>query len=37
MELTYDNSNVIKKLNLTSQEVLLLKSLEEFYQNYRGL
>lgn len=33
MELTYDNSNVIKKLNLTSQEVLLLKSLEEFYQN----
>jgi hypothetical protein len=33
MELTYDNSNVLKKLNLTSQEVLLLKSLEEFYQN----
>ena len=33
MELTYDNSNVIKKLNLTSQEVLLLKSLEEFYSN----
>lgn len=28
---TYDN--IYHKLNLTSQEVLLLKSLEEFYQN----
>jgi hypothetical protein len=33
MEPTYDNSSVYKKLNLTSQEVLLLKSLEEFYNN----
>ncbi len=28
---TYDN--IYHKLNLTSQEILLLKSLEEFYQN----
>jgi hypothetical protein len=33
MEPTYDNSSVYKQLNLTSQEVLLLKSLEEFYNN----
>ncbi len=32
MEPTY-NSCVYKKLNLTSQEILLLKSLEEFYNN----
>ena len=30
---TYDNSSVYKKLNLTSQEILLLKSLEDFYNN----
>ena len=33
MESTYDNSSVYRKLNLTSQEILLLKSLEEFYNN----
>ncbi len=37
MEPTYkfdnDNGGVYKKLNLTAQEVLLLKSLEEFYNN----
>jgi hypothetical protein len=33
MEPTYDNSSVYKKLNLTSQEILLLKSLEDFYNN----
>jgi len=34
MEPSYsDNGVVYKKLNLTSQEILLLKSLEEFYQN----
>ncbi len=32
MEQTY-NSCVYKKINLTSQEILLLKSLEEFYSN----
>jgi hypothetical protein len=30
---TYDSNIVYKKLNLTSQEILLLKSLEEFYNN----
>jgi hypothetical protein len=33
METTYDSNSVYVKLNLTSQEILLLKSLEEFYQN----
>lgn len=33
MEPSYSNGVVYKKLNLTSQEILLLKSLEEFYQN----
>ena len=33
MESTYDNSSVYRKLNLTSQEILLLRSLEEFYNN----
>ncbi len=34
MEPSYsDNGVVYKKLNLTSQEILLLKSLEEFYNN----
>ena len=34
MEPSYsDNGMVYKKLNLTSQEILLLKSLEEFYHN----
>ncbi len=34
MEPSYsDNGVVFKKLNLTSQEILLLKSLEEFYHN----
>ncbi len=33
METTYDSNSVYIKLNLTSQEILLLKSLEEFYQN----
>ena len=33
MEPTYDSGVVYKKLNLTSQEILLLKSLEEFYYN----
>jgi hypothetical protein len=33
MEPSYDNGVVYKKLNLTSQEILLLKSLEEFYHN----
>jgi hypothetical protein len=33
MEPSYDSSIVYKKLNLTSQEILLLKSLEEFYNN----
>lgn len=32
MALSY-NDNVYNKLNLTSQEILLLKSLEEFYNN----
>jgi hypothetical protein len=30
---SYDSSILYKKLNLTSQEILLLKSLEEFYNN----
>ncbi len=33
MEPSYSNGVVYKKLNLTSQEILLLKSLEEFYQD----
>jgi hypothetical protein len=33
MEPSYDSRVVYKKLNLTSQEILLLKSLEEFYYN----
>ena len=33
MDTTYDSINVYRKLNLTAQEVLLLNSLEEFYQN----
>ncbi len=33
MEPSYDSGVVYKKLNLTSQEILLLKSLEEFYHN----
>jgi hypothetical protein len=33
MEPSYDSGVVYKKLNLTSQEILLLKSLEEFYIN----
>lgn len=33
MEPSYDSGVVYKKLNLTSQEILLLKSLEEFYYN----
>ena len=33
MDVVYESSVVYKKLNLTSQEILLLKSLEEFYQN----
>jgi hypothetical protein len=33
MESTYDSNSVYIKLNLTSQEILLLKSLEEFYEN----
>jgi hypothetical protein len=34
MEPAYDSSGTVyKKLNLTSQEILLLKSLEEFYYN----
>jgi hypothetical protein len=33
MESSYDSGVVYKKLNLTSQEILLLKSLEEFYHN----
>ncbi len=33
MEPSYDSGIVYKKLNLTSQEILLLKSLGEFYHN----
>ncbi len=33
MDTTYDSINVYRKLNLTAQEILLLNSLEEFYQN----
>lgn len=33
MDQTSINNGVYKKLNLTSQEILLLKSLEEFYNN----
>jgi hypothetical protein len=33
MEQSYDSGVVYKKLNLTSQEILLLKSLEDFYIN----
>lgn len=31
--ITLNNSSLFKKLELTSQEVLLLKSLDEFYEN----